>query len=71
MTLELSIDEIAHLAHCAEKMRNLAERSRIIAEALDIDPIGRAKLARITQKITWQAEKYLHGEPATSTLVIV
>ena len=66
MTLELSITEIAHLAHCARKMTHLAERSRFIAEALDIDQHGRTDLARITQKITWQAEKYLKLQPATT-----
>lgn len=59
MTLELTLDEIIHLAHCTHKMTALAEKSRVIAEALDIDPSGRQKLRRIAQKTYSQTEKHL------------
>lgn len=59
MTLELTLDEIIQLAHCAHKMNALAERSPVIAEALGIDRAGRAKLDRITKKLKSSVEKYI------------
>ncbi len=66
MKPDLTLDEIIHLAHCAGKMTTLADRSRIIAEALGIDPTGRAKLSRITQKLTNQIEKHLKNSQLTT-----
>lgn len=66
MPLDLTLAEIIHLAHCAGKMTALAEKSHVIADTLGIDPTGRAKLARITQKITGQVEKYIHQTPANT-----
>ena len=66
MQIDLTFSEIVHLAHCAKKMTALAEKSNVIADALDIDHNGRASLVRITKKMTAQVEKYLHN-PATST----
>lgn len=62
MKLELTLNEIIYLSQCAAKMTALADRSTIIADALDIDPRGRQKLQRITEKLTHQIEKYLNPQ---------